>query len=321
MNFANFCAQLIRGWLPEEPKMPKHTFRRMRTPIAVWAVATTVVSLFSFVFLFGQSAALLPPPLTVQSAPNTSFVEFKGVLQQNNSFIMVLTDGTHITSKNLTLTFLINEESDNRCRVHLDFECDSFAKEKSVDGSIVDRSLVVDSRRSLFLINPNATKTRNVVLTEAHGHELRANMDARMGHPSTAVEPYGVTAQMVSSTQPHYSGLPMYLILGYDPDTGILLYSGYSLTDVLLEKLGIELLLGGSLKLVSYSENLNLEFFNWSTFWARVSFTGIFFYSQMVLFAAISSVVTVRFVIRKIRERRRTAALGISVFRDGKVET
>jgi len=64
---------------------------------------------------------------------------------------------------------------------------------------------------------------------------------------------------MVSSSQLTESGWPMNLILGYDASTGILVYSGYSLSDVLLKAMGIELLLGGSLELVSYSENLKLE--------------------------------------------------------------
>jgi hypothetical protein len=313
----------IRGWLPEEPKMPKSKLERILQPIAVLVAATTVVSLFSSIFMVSQPIAALSTPLVVRSTPGSSLVEFEGVLQQNNTFIMVLTNGTHITSKSLTMTFSVTEKGGNECTAHLAVECDGFSNETSVDGSIVDGNLVIDSTRSIFLINPNhdLSGTRRIVLTETDDWRLTATVDTRTGKPSTAVEPYGVTALMVSAhnllTE---EGWPMCLILGYDPASGMLVYSGYSLSDVLLKKVGIELLLGGSLELVSYSDDLNLEFFNWDLFWAKLNTRVFLFYLHLSLLVVLAVVVVVLFVIRKIRKRRRVGALNVPELHDNSTQ-
>ncbi|MCW4015529.1 MAG: hypothetical protein NWF06_04095 [Candidatus Bathyarchaeota archaeon] len=305
MSFKNFFEQSIRGWLPAEPKIPKTKFKKLPTPVVGFLVASLAVALFSSVVLLMNPLTPLSVPSIAKSTPNSSYVELKGVLQQNNSFIMVLTDGSHISSKNLSLTYWITEKSGNECTIKIALECDKFTKEATIDGSIVDGNLVVDSTRSVFLINPNVTKNQYIMLTETQDWQLTANVQSTAGHPSIALEPYGVTAVMVSShltrTQ---EGWPLSVILGYDPDTGMLVYSGYSLNDVLLKKLGIVLLLGGSLELSSYSDNLNLEFFNWDIFWARVNMTTIWFFVQLVLVVATAVITVALFISRKIREKR-----------------
>ena len=321
MNSANFFAQLIRGWLPEEPKMPKNKLERILQPIAVLVAATTVVSLFSSIFMVSQPTAALVTPLIVQSTPNSSLVKFEGVLQQNNTFIMVLTNGTHITSKNLTMTFSVTERGGNECTAHLAFECDKFSNETTVDGRIVDGNLVIDSTRSIFLINPNVTRKQNIVLTETADWSLNATVNTRTGNPSTAVEPYGVNALIVRA---HNSlteeGWPMSLTLGYDPISGMLVYSGYSLSDVLLKKVGIELLLGGSLGLVSYSDDLNLEFFNWDLFWARLNAKFFLFDLHLSLLVVLAVVAVVLFISRKRRKRRQVGALNIPELHDNSTQ-
>jgi len=309
MSFKNFFSHYLRGWIPEEPKMPKNRRKKFRMPLVTFIATTTAVSLGFSVFIFIQPLAAAPPPLSVQSKPNSSYVEFVGRLQENNTFIIVLTNGTRIHSENLKLTFLITEKSADECDVQVAVEFDGFCNSVSVEGNIVDGTLVIDSTRSLFLINSNMTKNQNFALTETDDWTLNAYASSRTGHPSTAVDPYGVTALMVWSSQSHPSGLPMHLILGYDPNTGILLYSGYSLSDVLLKKLGIDLLLGGSLQLVSYSENLNLEFYNWDLFWAKVDLSVFFTYFGMALLVTLSVIVVVSVIIRKIRKRRQLRAL------------
>lgn len=317
MSFKNFFERSIRGWLPEEPQMPKSKLKRLRTPIAAFLVATTVVSLFSSVFVFTQTAVLLPPPLIVQSSPNSSYVEFKGILQQNNSFILVLTDGSYIFSENLSMTFSITERSGNECTAHLAVECDGFSNEASVDGSIVDGNLVIDSTRSIFLINPNVTGKQKIVLTETDDWKLTANVQSRTGHPSTAIDPYGVTALMVSSSISRTeTGWPIRVQLGYDPTTGILVYSGLSLSDVLLKELGIELLLGGGLKLVSYSENLNLEVVNLPPPGSMLSVWFILFTLLVSSPVILPVVAVVVYIIRKKRKRAQADALNILELHD-----
>lgn len=101
--------------------------------------------------------------------------------------------------------------------------------------------------------------------------------------------------------------------LGYDPDTGILIYSMYSLSDVLLEKLGIDLLLGGSLELVSYSDNLNLEVVNIPPpqYFNLGFILSVVFVSSLVIVP-----IVVVHVVRKRRKRTRTGAHNILELHD-----
>ena len=295
--------------------MPKSKLKQLRTPIAVLAVATTLVSLFSYsVFFSGQTAALLPPSMIVQSVPNSSYVELQGVSDESNSFILVLADGNHVYSENLTMALSITEKGGDACTAWLAVDCDSFSDEVSVDGRIVDGNLVIDSRKSLFLINPDLSRG-NIVLTETDNWQLTACVADTARKFSTAVEPYIVTAVDVSSSASRtQKGWPLSLHVGYDPNTGILIYSGFSLSDVLLEKLGIDLLLGGGLKLVSYSENLNLEVANRPP----PGLTSVFGFVLFLLF--ISSPVTlsiVAYVFYRRRKRTQAAAHNVPESRDG----
>jgi hypothetical protein len=250
----------IRGWLPEEPKMPKKKSKQLCTSLVVIAVASTVFSLFSY-SLFSSHALLVPPPIIVPSAPNSSYVELQGVSGENNSFILVLSDGTFVNSKNLTMALSITEKGGDACNVWLSVDCDGFSEEVSVDGKIVDGNLVVDSRKSLFLINPDLSRGQ-IVLTETDDWQLHACVSDTEKRFLTAVDSYVVTAVGVSvSASRTEKGWPISLHAGYDPNTGMLIYSSMSISDVLLEKLGIDLIIGG-LKLVSYSDNLSLEVAN-----------------------------------------------------------
>jgi len=316
MSFKNLFAHSIRGWLPEEPKMPKSKLKQYRTPIAVLVVATTIVSLFSSSFFFStQTAALVPPLLVVQATPNSSYVELGGVSDESSSFILVLADGNHICSENLTLKFSLTETGGDTCTAWLSVEGDGFSNEASVDGRIVDSNLVIDSRRSLFLINPDLTQ-KHIVLTETDEWELPAIVRSKAAKFSTSVDPYRVTAVWISSSAIRTEkGWPLAVGLGYDPDTGILVYSMYSLSDVLLEKLGIGLLLGGSLELVSYSDNLNLDVVNvpLPQYFNLGFFLTLGFVSSIVI---LSIVIVVR-VIRKKRKRTQTGASNVPESRDG----
>ncbi|MGD9130768.1 MAG: hypothetical protein PVH73_04245 [Candidatus Bathyarchaeota archaeon] len=285
--------------------MPKSKLKRLRTPLVAIAVASTLVSLFSYsAFFSAQTAVLVPPPMIVQSAPNSSYVQLHGVSGENNSFILVLDSGNHVFSENLTMALSITEKGGGACTAWLSVDCDGFSNEVSVDGRIVDGNLVIDSRKSIFLVNPDLSR-RHIVLTETDEWELPAVVSSKMMKFSTAVDPYRVTAVKVSSAATRTEkGWPFSVDVGYDPNTGILIYSGFSLSDVLLDKLGIDLLLGGNLELVSYSENLNLEVVNSPT-------PGLMVLVPFVLFILLISspvIVTVVYVLRKRRKRTQTGA-------------
>lgn len=252
----------IRGWLPEEPKMPKTKLKQYQVPLAVLVAITTIVSLISPSVFFPNQTVLAAPPLIVSNAPNSYFVELGGVVDETEGFLLVLTDGTIISPNNLALKYTLTERSGDECTVQLAVECEDFSNKISVDGSIVNGNLVIDSEQSLFLINPDVTKRQNILLAESNDWKLDGNVISTASRTSTAIDPYRVTAILVSSdTRRTEKGWPLNLNVGYDPDTGILVFSMYSLSDVLLEKLGIDLIIGG-LNLVSYSENLQLEVAN-----------------------------------------------------------
>jgi hypothetical protein len=265
MNVKKSWENQIRGWLPEEPKMPKSKLRRALPPIAILLTATVTFSLFTSAFMFNQ---LTPPPVVpkgTQTVPAHANVALEGNLQQpeNSSFVWVFTNGSSMTSKNLSLNFSLTAKSENKYIVHIAVEGGNFFNETSVVGLISDGRLMVNSIPSIFLTKTELLEEGNkVLLTEIGDWNLTGNVDVIKGKPSTVIEGQRIEAIMVSSHQVTESGLPLELLLGYDASTGILVYSGYSLSDVLLKAIGIELVLGGSLELVSYSENLNLELIN-----------------------------------------------------------
>lgn len=317
MSFKNFFARGIRGWLPEEPKMPKSKLKRYRAPIAVLVAATTLFSLFSFPFLFStQTVALLPPPMIVQAVPNSSYVELGGVVDKPEGFILVSSDGDYISSVNLALKFSLTERSGGECTVRLAVECNCFSKEISVDGIIVDGNLIIDSRRSLFLINPDVTRKQKVVLTETDNWKLDATVHSTAAKVSTAIDPYGVTALTVSSQILRTEkGWPLRLSLGYDPNTGLLMFSSYSFSDVLLEKLGIDLLIG-HLRLVSYSENLQLEVGNLPSPGMMPAFLVIFYFLLFSSPVIVPVAAVVVYLVRRRRKRRQAGAHNVLEYHD-----
>ncbi|MGD2066780.1 MAG: hypothetical protein PVI43_06400, partial [Candidatus Bathyarchaeota archaeon] len=297
-------------WVPEEPKMPKSKMKRYQVPLAVLVAATTILSLISSSAFFpNQTVVLAAPPLIVPNAPNSFFVELGGVVDNPEGFILVLSDGNHIYPNNLALKLTLTENSGDEFTVHLAVDCEGFSNEISVDGSIVNGDLVIDSERSLLLINPDVTKRQNVLLAKSNGWKVGGDVRSTASKTSTAIDPYRVTAIMVSSNaRLTKKGWPLSLYVGYEPNTGLLVYSGMSLSDVLLEKLGIDYLYG-SLKLVSYSENLNLEI-------ATVSTSPHFLNARNVLFFVIVSAlvivpVVVVYAFRKTRKRRQAGAHNI----------
>jgi hypothetical protein len=303
----------IRGWLPEEPKMPKSKLKRYQVPLAVLVAVATIVSLFYPSVFFPNTTVLAVPPLVVSNAPNSSYVELARVADTNSTFIVVLADGKIISPKSLTLKFTLTEKSGSECNVQLAVECDGFYNKMSMDGSIVNGHLVIDSERSVFLINAGVTKQQNILLAQSNGWKLDGTVHSMTAKPSTAIDPYKVTAIMVSSPATRTEkGWPLSLRTGYDPTTGILVYSGMSLSDVLLKKLGIDLIIG-ELNLVSYSKNLNLEI---TSTHPALQFLN----SRAVLFViVVSSMIIVLVVVcvtRSKRERNQAGAYNVLEFHD-----
>lgn len=312
MSFKNFLQQFFLGWVPEEPKLPKRRFtsfrklpKRMfssfRVPAVTFIAVTSVTSLFSLAFVFVNVTFLFPPPPVIESAPNSSYVELSGVYNNdyNNNYYVVLTNGTQINSENLTLSYTITKQGSDKCTVNLAIECDTFSNQTTVDATIEDGNLVIDSLRSLFLINPNLTKNQKIVLAETPDYKLDATVISSTSRELTTAERnYVKPTLLVLGKDPEGSGPSSYMFSHYSQNTGALVGLGGRVSDILLKKLGIDVINNGNLYLNTYSENLNLDVINHD----NMNFTNFGF----VLF--LSSVFTgvvlsVRFVVQLIRKK------------------
>jgi hypothetical protein len=306
----------IRGWLPEEPTMPKSKLKRALPPIAVLLTVTAALSLFSSALTFNQPAAAPTAPTGTQSVPSFASVKFNGVLQENNSFILVLTNGTHINSKDLTLSLSLNEKKENEYAVHIAVESGNFSDETTVSGYISDGKLMIGDTASVFLTKTDELEKGNwVLLSETDGWKLTANVGTVTGKPATAIDDQLIEAIMVTSSQLTKSGWPLQLTLGYDSSTGILVYSGWSLSDVLLKAVGVELILGGSLELASYSDNLNLKLASIPPSGQLVNFGFFLFILGLSSFAALIAT-TMVYVVHERTKRDQVDPLTAGELRD-----
>lgn len=300
MSFKNFFQHFVHGWVPEDPKMPQGRFSSFRIPVVTFIAATTVLSLFSSVFVFVNTAFLSPlPPMAVESSPNSTYIELGGVSKYNNTYLLFLTNGTRIQSKNLTLSLLITEQSPEKCTVNVALDCGTFSNQAIVDGKIVDGNLVVGSTPSLFLINPDLSENQ-AVLAGTPCWTLNCTVHGLNSQLSTAADRYYIKSISVSNMPVQTGfGSKSPVFLGYSQNSGALVYSGGILRDVILRNLGIDGICGESLRVIAYSENLDLEV-------THISSTSNFFNFGFVLFLATVStvaVVSIKFVVGLVRKK------------------
>jgi hypothetical protein len=281
MNLSDFEEQ-ARGWIPQTPKTKKK-HKRMYASAAFLFSTVVLVSVFSsafFVQVSAPSAAMLPAYVHVStSSPFSTYVEFQGILDTGGesyveingvrqeieqSFHIIFTDGSKANTKALNLSFSTNAKSyaDTNFQVHVAVTGDNFTKEKTLDATMVSGKLTVNSKTSLFMLDPHLlVKGTQIQLGEAPDWKLLGDISNSTWGLQTAIEDYRVEAVGVlayHSTAIAPKGWLM-LNLGYDTQTGMLVSVNGALTDVLLDAAGIELIMNGMFGLVSYSENLNLE--------------------------------------------------------------
>jgi hypothetical protein len=300
MSFNRFLQQFFWGWVPEEPKLPKRRVASFRVPAVTFIAVTSVTSLFSLIFVFLNVTVLFPPPLVIESAPNSSYVELSGVSDYyNNTYLLFLTNGTRIDSENLTLSYTITKQSSDKCTVNIAIECDTFSNQTTLDGNIENGNLVIDSMRSLFLINPNLTKNQKVVLAETPDWKRTATVISSKSRASTTADRYYVKpAIAVLSKDSESSGPFYYMFSHYSPNTGALVSFGGRVSDVILKKLGIDVIINGNLYLNTYSENLDIDVINYDN--ANFTNFGFVLFLSSV-FTAI--VLSTRFVVQLIRKK------------------
>lgn len=322
MNLPNGFEERVRGWFPEEPKTSKRKLKRICASVAVLFSAAVLLSLFSSAFFMPLMApsALIVPPYTYASAssPFSTCVKFKSVPSNGESYSIVdgvrqeieptihiiFTNGSSTNSKELEMTFSTTTLIDNECKVHLAFEGDNFFYETTMNGKMSDGKLTINSTPSIFMIDPDLLVTeKEIQLGETADWRLIGNVSNRR-ELQTAIDDYRV--QVVSVELCHSTeNVPkdwLGLTLGYDPDTGLLVYAAGTLSDVLLAEIGVKLIICSRFQLVSYSENLNLQLIK-----PPLISTGLIFFVLLVSVPVATAVlVTVVYTSRRKRNVKRS---------------
>jgi hypothetical protein len=212
----------------------------------------------SFLFI---SFFLNPMYCSTTELPSSFYVKFKGKLQNEESaFLLQFYNGTTLTSKNMILTFSMNQTGGDQYIICTSVNLGSFSNETTADAKIADGRLIIASIPSIFVISPDLLiDGEKIQLYQTVNRTLEGTV-ARTGRPPTAIGDYRVTSKMVTAYHKTDSdAMAMPLTLGFDPETGVLTEAAGQLTDVLLDEMGIYFILGGTFELFSYSENLNLD--------------------------------------------------------------
>ncbi|MEM2081124.1 MAG: hypothetical protein QW744_02500 [Candidatus Bathyarchaeia archaeon] len=193
--------------------------------------------------------------------PASFYVQFQGELQSEKAtFILQFYNGTILTSKNMRLTFSMNQTGKEQYSIHIALDFGSFSNETTTNAVISDGRLIVDSVPSIFVVNPDLLIDGNTIQLYQTAKRTLEGTVVRTGLPPTAIGDYRVTSKMVTAYyKTDSNSMAMPLTLGFDPKTGVLTEAAGQLTDILLDKMGIDFILGGTFELISYSEKLNFD--------------------------------------------------------------
>jgi len=201
------------------------------------------------------------------SIPSSFDIAFKGILDNDQSlFLFEFTNGSNAAIKDATINFSMTFRNEDTYGVHISVKGDSFFNDTTVDGNVKDGNLVIDSTQSIFKISPQLlNQNGDFVLSETSDWRLVGKVIAPSAKALTTIPDKLVRATMVESFHVTDTASHLPLILGYDPNIGVLVNAGPALSDILLKKIGVDFILGGTFELVSYSKTLNLELISLSS--------------------------------------------------------
>lgn len=246
-------------------------------PVKRLFMGCLISSLFFSLFLVSVPVAVHCSSVEL---PASFYIQLQGQLQnENDTFLLVFSDGNAFTSKNMSLTFSVDRTSADKYFVHLSVNFGSFFNETTGNATISNGRLIIDSIPSIFFVSP-ALLTDGAVI-QLYQTESRTLEGAvrKTGQPPTAIGDYRVTSKMVSAyLQSNSSGTPGgHLYMGFDPKTGVITMAAGQLSDILLDKMSIDFIQGGTFELISFSENLgfNLVIKSQSLIWGIVIISGI----------------------------------------------
>jgi hypothetical protein len=154
----------------------------------------------------------------------------------------MFSNGNLMTSKNMSLTFSVDQTNGDQHLAKLSVNFGAFFNETTGNATISNGRLMIDSIPSIFFVSPALlTDGDDIQLYQTESRTLEGTV-RKTGLPPTAIGDYRVTSKMVSANlQTNSSESPGgYLSIGFDPETG-------------------DFILGGTFELISYSENLGFD--------------------------------------------------------------
>ena len=215
-----------------------------------------------------------------------------------------LLNGTDCHPETLQFTFSMEESPENEYTAKFILTFEGFSKEISLPATVSNGRVYIDSTPTIFVVNPASLVDGNTIQLFKTESMTLAGTVLEDGRPTTLINNNRVTSKAVRATyqQTNSSNL---LSLGntmlfFDPKTGVLTQAPTKLSDVLLNKLGVQSIVGGIFELSDYSENLNFALVTlpseFSELWVLIPVSVIVFI--LVVFLAYRS------LKNKKRERR-----------------
>jgi cbb3-type cytochrome oxidase subunit 3 len=241
---------------------------------------------------------------STSSLPSTFYVTYQGYIQnyfstsnETVSLWVQFLNGTSCGPKTMNFTFSMEETYENEYIVKFMLEFDNFYDEISVPATVSNGHVYIDSTPTIFVVNPNSLidgntielfQTENLTLSGTVFRDIKTD---------TLLNNYRVASKVVI-TEYEPTNLDPYTgpLLFFDPLTGVLVRASDKITDVLLNKLGVDFIRGGVFDLLDYSENMN--------------FTLVRSYSSLVgpiliIIFIVAFVLVVFFAYRALKKKKR----------------
>ena len=289
------------------PTIKHGLIKAVRKPVL--AVLCTLLCLLPLLF---SSPAIGE---TNNSFPSTFHVTFQGHMTSSDpnpdgiapTLWVQLLNGTDCHPETVNFTFSMEESPEGEYTAKFMLTFDNFSKEVSLPATVSNGRVYIDSTPTIFVVDPaSLVDGKTIQLFKTENMTLSGTV-LEDGRPTTLINNYRVASKVVRATyaQTNSSNLISLgsTMLFFDPKTGVLTQAPSKFSDVLLNKLGVEFIVGGIFELSDYSENLNFALVTLpseaSELWVLIPVFVIVF--VLVVFLAYRS------LKKKKREKRTTS--------------
>ena len=213
-----------------------------------------------FIFPFFFVILMSPTYYGSASLPQSFFINLT-LEKSTDNIIIWFSNGSYSQVKIINLLFNASLIKEKKWEINFSVKTDNFYNSTKATATMVDGQFVINSVPSIFKISPRLLgQNCSIILTETSKFKLVGNVTSGSSLSPTGIDGNYVKDIVVQSFHVNNMGsetLP--LVLGYDQDTGLLVYAGLTLSDVLLELVGIEYVVGNQFLLKSFSKNMSFE--------------------------------------------------------------